>query len=532
MLSEEAARWALALAVGGLALGAIGGLIWPAPRRAVAVRADRVLGLKERVSTALELHGLAGGNELAVAQVRDAVQRADAVARIPRLGPTVDRRFAFAVGGLTILVAAALWLPNLQDDTVRERRADAEQVEAAREQVEAVSAEVAVRTDLDPAAREAMLARLDALTETLDPGALSGEEAQAELAAAEGDLHRLEDAAAPQQAQALREAAPTLQTSGATADVGNALAQGDMAAAAEAMDQLAEQVDDLSPEEQQALANRLNELAAQVQATNPELAASLAAAAASLAGGDPAAASASLSQASAELSQLASALATNDAAGQASASLSETRASLASGNLTGNQSDAAQSGQSSNGASGSGTPSAGPAGSSGSSGSQSATPGAGQSSGQSGSGQSGTQGQGQGQGAGSVSGNGQVAGSNARTTTGGNASGNAQPQQGEAGTEGTREEEPVYAPASQSGQTGNEDFLPGQEGPGNSETGVQTGTGVATDATVPYSTVYGEYAQQAGRDLEQGAVPAPLQPYVRDYFSSLEPVADDEDEES
>ena len=195
--------------------------------------------------------------------------------------------------------------------------------------------------------------------------------------------------------------------------------------------------------------------------------------------------------------------------------------------MDGGQSSGAS--QSGSGAAGSGTPGTGRGGSSGAGGAHAATPGTGQSgSGQSGSGQSGGQNQGAGSGAGAASG--QVAGSNARTSDGGTG-GTGQPRQGETGTEGSRDEEPIYAPASASGQIGSEEFIPGQEGPGTSETGAQTGAGVATDASVPYSSVYGEYAQQASRDLEQGAVPAPLQPYVRDYFSALDPAPDDEVEE-
>ncbi len=118
---------------------------------------------------------------------------------------------------------------------------------------------------------------------------------------------------------------------------------------------------------------------------------------------------------------------------------------------------------------------------------------------------------------------GQLQGSSARTSNGGTNSGNAQPRQGEDGQTGTREEEPVYAPSTQSGAQGQDDFIAGIEGPGNEETSAQTGAGAVTDATVPYSAVYGEYERQASRDIEQGAVPAALQPYVRDYFSALEP---------
>src|SRR5215207_8038741 len=311
MLQDEAVPWAIGLVTAGALLGAAAGWLWPAPRTIVAQRADRACGLRERISTALELHSGIIHGPLDAAQLRDAVASVASVARMPRLGPKLLWRDAVVVAGLAIAVALALWLPNPQSDNVRERREDAEAVEKAKESVEVLTAEIAARPDLDPATQAALTARLDDLLDKLEPGSLTSEDAAAELAAAEGDLRRLEQTDAAAQAQALRESAPLLQTSGATAETGNALATGDLAAAAAAMSALGEEAQDLSPEEQQALANRLNELAAQQQSANPELASALAAAAAALASGNPADAAASLNNAAAAIQAVADAQAAN-----------------------------------------------------------------------------------------------------------------------------------------------------------------------------------------------------------------------------
>ena len=524
MLRDEALPWAIGLVAAGVLLGAATGWLWPAPQTIVARRTDRACGLRERISTALELHAGTIEGPLVVDQMRDAVASAATVTRIPRLGPKLLRRDAAVVGGLATVVFLALWLPNPQSDNVRERREDAAAVEEARDAVEILSAEIAARPDLDPATRAALSARLDDLLEKLDPGSLTSEDAAGELAAAEGDLRRLEQTDAAAQAQALRDSAPLLQTSGATADTGNALAASDLAAAAAAMSALGEAAQDLSPEEQQALANRLNELAAQQQSANPELASALAAAAAALASGNPADAAASLNNAAAAIQAVADAQAANAAAAAASSALASTRQSLGdpsqSGNAQGSAAASTPSTGSGSGGSGasSGTPQAGSGSSGSSSGPSSGTPSAG-------GGQSSSAG-------GNMGMSGNVQGSSAQTTAGGTNSGNAQPQQGEDGQTGTRDEEPIYAPSTQGGIQGQEDFISGVEGPGNEEISAQTGTGAVTDASVPYSALYGEYERQASRDIEQGAVPAPLQPYVRDYFSALEPGSGSGEEES
>ncbi|CAA9564669.1 MAG: hypothetical protein AVDCRST_MAG73-4048 [uncultured Thermomicrobiales bacterium] len=498
LLPDELRVWIAAAVGGGALLGLVAGAVWPAPAATVARRADRALGLRERLGTALELRLIPGGTSAAFVQgqLADTVAAARAARRVPRLGPEIERRPVFGLGGLALLAALAVWAPNPQDDRVRERRADAAAVEAAEAAVDGLAAEVAARTDLDPATKDALAARLADLAAALDPGAMTDEEATTEIAAAESDLRRLEDATVPQRAQALREAAPALQTSGATAEVGNALAAGDLPAAAAALAGLGEQAQSLSAKEQQALAAKLAELAAAQAGTDPGLPAALQAAAGAMAAGDSGAAAGALDQAAGAVSALAADQAAGQAAARAAGGLAAARQGL------GESQQAQPPGQ-----------------------------GAGQGQGEengSGQGQGQGQGEGQGQGAGAGAGSG---GSTARTNPGGQG-GDAQPRLGEAGQAGSREEESVYAPAGNLGQTGagDPDFVAGQEGQGQEQTGAQTGAGLATDATVPYAAVYGDYARQASRDLEQGVVPPPLQDYVRDYFSALEPAPDDAEE--
>ena len=532
MLQSELVPWVVGLPSAGLMVGALVGVAWPAPLTVVARRADRALGLRERLGTALEFRAFAA-SPLVQGQLLDTVAATRQVGRMPRMAPAPTRVPLMLLAGLAVVTAAAVWAPNSGDGKLRDRRADAAEVTAARDEVERLGEQVALDTEVDQITKDALAARLAALAAQLDPGKIDGAEAQAEIAAAESDIKRLEDATAPQRAQALRDAAPMLQTSGATAEVGNALAAGDLAKAAAETAKLGEDAKTLSPEEQQALAAKLAEMAASQTAVDPGLAAALQAAAGTLAAGDTTAAQAALDQAAAAMQDTAAAGIASQAAAQTAGALSAARSALSAsqngqsgqGSTSTNSTNPSNPGQ---GQPGNGTPGAGQSGQSGQSGQpgQAGQPGQ---SGQSGNANSGQSGAGA---AGSLSGNGQVAGANSRTSPGGRASGNAQPRQGETGQEGTRTEEPVFAPSARLGPDGQQEFIPGQEGVGQEQTGTQSGAGLATDASVPYSAVYGEYAQQASRDLEQGAVPPPLQDYVRDYFSALEPVASDDEEPS
>ena len=93
----------------------------------------------------------------------------------------------------------------------------------------------------------------------------------------------------------------------------------------------------------------------------------------------------------------------------------------------------------------------------------------------------------------------------------------------EPGDGGLREYEPLYAPRRLGGEGGPEMELPQKTGdlgellrelPSDPEIG---------QSTVPYNRIFAEYAEVAGRAMEDQSIPLSLRSYVRDYFSSLEP---------
>jgi len=90
----------------------------------------------------------------------------------------------------------------------------------------------------------------------------------------------------------------------------------------------------------------------------------------------------------------------------------------------------------------------------------------------------------------------------------------------------TGELEQLYAPWGRPGGEGEQEFIPGREGPGG-ETTMRTARqplpGTGTTALVPYSEVYAAYQEAAGQAMEREYVPASLKDYVREYFSRLEP---------
>jgi len=60
---------------------------------------------------------------------------------------------------------------------------------------------------------------------------------------------------------------------------------------------------------------------------------------------------------------------------------------------------------------------------------------------------------------------------------------------------------------------------------GQNPDGTPAGEGQAApgQSTVPYTDVYGSYAQVAGAALDSDYIPLGYKSYIRDYFASLDP---------
>lgn len=539
---------AVAVAVGtGIMLLAVA--VWPRPLLAAARRFDRLFGLQERVSTALELleGRLRVDGNLAARQLDDAWTRAQAVRAADAL-PLVFRwrEWVVALVLLVVLVLLVL-LPNPQTAAIVQASAQQVALADAAEDLKALTEEIASNTALTPEQREQILKALETSINTLREPNVTPEEAFASLsdtqAALENQADRLNEQSAAQQA-AMEAAAEALRRA-----MEQTQGQAGQNSAIPTLEQLREQMAQMSAQQQQEMANALEQAADTLQATDPNTANALREAAEALRQGDMQAAQTALEQAqqnmqagdSAQQNQQQTAQNLNQAAQEVQQSAARVSQAGQPGQQTqpqpNQQAQAGQPGQQ-------GQPAEGePQG-------QQAQPGAqgqpGQQPGQQGqagvqaeTGQQGQQGQqpaegmgqpGQGEqpsdspsnqpapGAGDAPGG---AGSDdlgdATQMTGGEIEQNNNPD-----GQGEGQYDPVYAPR-RIGGTGNDQIVLEPE-PGDvpSVEGefAENPTG---NVSVPYNQVFSDYSNAANRALESDYIPLGLRDVVRDYFSSLEP---------
>jgi hypothetical protein len=493
------------LVAGGLGLvGLFVAVVWLLSQRRDLVQqarfADRQFLLKERVSTAVEIHTqqLSVNPSLADLQLSDtltAVQRVDTQVMLPF---KINRQDWWVILLAIVLLGTAVLLPNTQEAALLKSRAIQESIAAQVEALEALEEEILQNPELTDEQQEELLEPIQSALEGLQEGGLSQEEAVATLSEAEAELRQL--AANNDQSnlrQALQNAGQPLAENPNSQSLGQNLQSGNLSQAGAAVAQLADSLPTLSDEELAELAADLAETAAALQDVDSELANELAAAAEALQNGDIAAAQQALQQAAGTLQQRAQ---SNAAAAQANAAanqLGEGRQEVAQ---AGQGSQAGQTGQSGQGEQAEG-------------GGQ----GQGQGQGQ-GSGQGDGQGQGSGQGSGEGSGQGQGQGS------GGSQGGGA----GGTGPGGGHTEN-VFVPdlVDLSGFAGEDVELPAEclANPAAcggllSENPTEFGS---EQSIVPYTQVFGDYRNAANEALADDYIPLGLKGYIRDYFSSLEP---------
>ncbi len=463
--------------------------------------ADRQFLLKERASTAVEIHThqLEATPTFADLQLNDtltAVQRVDTKAMLPF---KINRQDWLVVLLAIVLLGTAVLLPNAQEAELLKSRAIQESIEEQVEALEALEEEIIQNPELTDEQEEELLEPIQSALEGLQEGSLSQEEAVATLSEAEADLREL--AAANDQSnlqQSLQDAGQPLAQNQNSQSLGQNLQSGNLSQAGAAAAQLADSLPTLSDEELAELAEDLAETAASLQDVDSELAAELAAAAEALQNGNVAAAQQALQQAAGTLQQRAQSSA---AAGQANAAanqLGEGRQEVAQagqGNQSGQGEQAEGSGQGQ---------------------------GQGEGEGQ-GQGQGSGQGSGQGQGSGSGQGNGQGQGSGQGGQEGGQGGGIGGPGPGGGHTEN------VFVPdfVDLSEFEGEDIELPAEcvADPAScggllSENPTEFGD---EQSIVPYEQVFGDYRNAANEALADDYIPLGLKGYIRDYFSSLEP---------
>ena len=492
LAAAEIALLAAALVLVAAAATAVAVL---AQRRSLAERArfaDRRFGLRERATTAVEIH--AGQHDvppaLAARQLGDALAAAKAV-DVQRQLPLTTRPAEWLPALAALLaLALALWLPNPQAALLARQRAVAAAVGQQAAALAELSEQIAADESLTPEQRDALQQPLEEALTTLNEPGVSQAEALAALSEAETELRELGqtfDHAAVSASVAA--AADALSRSEAAGELSEALQEAQAAQAAQAAGELADALPQLDAAARQELAESLAEAAAALAATDAALAEQLDRAAEALAQDDTAGAQEALREAAQGLNEAAQAGAAAERAAQTAGELGAARQQVAAAGATATTEQAGAGGEQA--------------------------------------GQEGAAGQNAGQGEGSTGqtgGAGQEGG--AGQTTGGEGQGSA--TGGPSAGGGHVENVFVPAPVDLSGEGQNVELEvqclsdpaacgpPGQPLP--SDPSRPTGGSV-----VPFDQVFGDYRDAAFEALPGSGIPPGLQGLVRDYFSALEP---------
>lgn len=314
----------------GVVVGA-GGLtaligVWarPQPVPHLARYFDRRFGLKERVSTALELVGgaILSVEQMTGHQLDDAVSAASGVDAAARLPVRVRWRELAVLAALAGLLAYLLLAPNPRADTLRARQALDQALAAQVETLDATIQDIRQDPRLTEAEKDALTQPLQEARDTLNQPGVTQPEAVAALAEAGQALQELSGGMLPDQQQAYEQAARSLDGSALAQPLADALSAPDLQSAAQAAQALADSVeqDDLSEAEREDLANRLDAAADTLEASNPALAEQMREAADALRRGDVGAAQDALSEAAQTLQEQQQQLEQSALAEQASAS--------------------------------------------------------------------------------------------------------------------------------------------------------------------------------------------------------------------
>jgi hypothetical protein len=558
--------WPLLLAAGAgalvVALLIVGfyALLRPRDIMQTARRADRLLSLDERLSTALEDAQRPFPNPspeqtaLWDAQLEDALAAASRVSPQRDLPLKVEHRRLLPAAGVLLAIMIALFAPLPGLNPATPDGAAQAQVEKERKEIDELKK--AVLSQPTPAAdpaREALLKELDELLRDLSRGDLSREEALARLSQTEAELEKRLDPQDTAKREALDQLAKQLAES-SNSDLNEAsaaLRQGNGKKAADALKKAGENSAAMSPEERKALAESLRQARDNTAALDPELARQLNDAAGALESDDPRAAEEGMRDLAQSVQERSQQAATQQQIRQSLAQIQQSKTNVAQ---AGQSTPMAANGTPlpagtgvANGTPLSGTPLSGTAIA------QLATAMAGTPVALGGSPVSGTPvalgspvtgvpamtgtpvlvqgtpggtpvvapGQGQGQGQGQIPGQGQGQGQGQQ----GQGSGSQGQQGAPSSGWGKGHSEPVYAPPSSVNAPGTQVAVQGQDNPGGEQSSSTTNTDANNTgpAQVPYEQVYGQYEQQAGNALDNDYIPQGYKDLVRDYFTSIYP---------
>jgi hypothetical protein len=507
-----------------LALAALGALVlafWRPSRADLALRADRRLGLKERLVTAVELQGRGarddgrgsagdregrgdpaptepGATRLGEMQLRDAVAHFRRVDPLEAFPVRLRLRELNAVLALFLLTVGLAMAPNPNQEIVRQReqvqqaiRREADRLQKLAEQVSAAN-----QQEQSPEVQQVEQALRDA-ARALEERSTNPEEAMAALAALEQRLQALQAQGSGDLEDALASLAGSLAQDPATRQAGTSLAKGDYKQAAEELRKVAQNVENMSPADRARMARSMRQAGQRAARSNPALGQSMSQAGNALEQGSAGEAQQGLDNAAGQMEQASGQLRAGGERERAMSQIQQSRGSI------------------------------------GRSAQQQQAQGRGQQQGQQGQGQSQGQGQNQSQGGARQPGA-QPGGSQ----EGEGADGMPSSGQGQAGGESGEGDRPGGSSAgsgSNPNSRSDEIYDPQLAGrqerlgqdpdfdPNESYDNPDLEDGQRNDPQVGYRQVYPRYQEKASQSLQNSYIPIGLKDLVRDYFSSIQP---------
>lgn len=455
--------------------------LWPVSSLRAARRVDLELGLKERLSTALELGE--EGKALFPASLMQR-QRTDALTMAAGIDPrkafplTWLRRPSLVAAGLLLAALALAWLPNPMDAVLAERAAVEQAAQAQAEKIENLQKEIEANFTLSQELQAELLRQLAELAEKLRQNSGDREKALADISQLEENLRRQVSPNAAQSQASLEAIQARLQALAQMDDLDGR----DLDLSVEALEKLAGDLENLSSSQQAELASALAQLAAQAaQSGDSALSQALASLSQAAQSGDASAVAQASSQVGEALAQAAQQSSSQNALQQAlgqlqGASQAMAGAGMPSQAMAGNQ----PGGQSGN------------------------NPGQGQS--------------GQGMSGG---------GTRANQLPPGSGSGRTQQPGGQdSGAQIGDPADQLFVPWDRRSGEGQELTLPGQDtGQGEIITreNPNPSAGMPGPALIPYQQVFTQYQQAAQQAMDRLDIPPAYKDLVRDYFTLLEP---------
>ncbi|MCC6973828.1 MAG: hypothetical protein IT322_07460 [Anaerolineae bacterium] len=270
----------MGIALLGVVVGGVGAflVVWLLPRSPIKAARyfDRVFGLKERTSTALEV----AAGIIPAAAGFDTLQAQDALAHAAQVKASRHLPFRARRGELgfmvllAALVAVLAFSFNPQLEALAQERAVSSAIEAQADKLREIKRDIEANKGLSDDEKRELTKLIDDALEKLEQPEITQPEAVAELSKTAELLNEKREGLNQRQREAAKQGGEALNQNPTTQGIGQPLEAGDLGKAASEMNNLAERLKDNQLTEDQAreAADALEEAAKALEELNPEAA--------------------------------------------------------------------------------------------------------------------------------------------------------------------------------------------------------------------------------------------------------------------